>query len=247
MKSTNVEAQVRELFTHQAAGVQPGEADWGDIQVVSSASSGRRRPAGMLLAAAASVVLLFAIGWVVTRPGTDGGAGDGGNAAPAIDVSSPQVQLTADSLVVDVGGQQYSPSVGLQGYSDPGDATYQTLELAWQQHDTEMWLYLYFARDAATGNWSVTEIRVRDGEPAATSDWVTSTPGSFTLAAAADGAYAGTLDLQLTDGSQPAHLTITGMHLRPFVTYGPTIGAGNAAPSVTVVGEVMATTTTSIG
>ncbi|MDO8389382.1 MAG: hypothetical protein Q7V57_02755 [Actinomycetota bacterium] len=221
MKSTNVEAQMRELFTRQAAGVRPGEAEWADIQVVSSASLARRRPTGMLLAAAASLVLLVAVGWVVTRSGTgDDLAGDGGGELPAIDVSSDWVRLTADALVVDVGGQHYTPAgAALEINSDAGSPTYTTLELVWLEHGVEMRINLYFERDVATETWNVTEIRVRDGFPAEAADWVTSTPGTFTLSAPMDTEHRGDLTLQLTDGSRPATLTITGMTLRPFMTF----------------------------
>lgn len=262
MKPTNVEAQVRELFTRQAAGVQLGEAEWGEIEVVSTGSPIRRRPVGVLLAAAASVVLLVAVGWVVTRPSSEDQAGSGGGAA--IDVSSEWVRLTADSLVVDVGGQQYSPAgLHVDINSDPGSPTYTTLELVWLEHGVEMRINLYFERDVASETWRVTEVRVRDGFPTDTADWVTSTPGSYTLSAPMDAEYHGDLALSLTDGSRPATLTITGLTLRPFMTFlvhapgnggtdtVPASPPSASAPSVTdaatsetVVGEVMATTTT---
>ena len=98
--------------------------------------------------------------------------------------------------------------------SDPGDATYRTLEVTWQEHGVEMRLSLYFGGDG--GQAWIDEVRIYDGLPQG--KWLT-----------VDGRYAtvplrtfwsGDLDIAfpVPAGTAPARLHLAGVALRsvPF-------------------------------
>ncbi len=70
-------------------------------------------------------------------------------------------------------GKKYYPkiTVPLTAHSDPGDATYTTLELTWpdgNNNATEMRLFMYFKSDG--DNWWVNEMRTYDGT--IPGDWI---------------------------------------------------------------------------
>jgi hypothetical protein len=54
--------------------------------------------------------------------------------------------------------------------SDPGNATYTTLELVWTEHDREMRLFIYFAADASA--WWSGEMRTYNGLSGPNADWI---------------------------------------------------------------------------
>ena len=97
-----------------------------------------------------------------------GGAAD----APRIDWSTRYVEFTADALAIDVGGQRFvgsDPALAL--YNDPGDPTYQTLEVESHEHGVTMNVNIYFAADDR--EWWITELRTSNGLPEPKNDWVT--------------------------------------------------------------------------
>lgn len=126
---------------------------------------------------------------------------------PAIVWDTGVVRMTADDLRIRAGGLEFTgrvPDISLA--SDPGGATYRTLEVAWQEQGREQRLYLYLAADDVS--WWVTEVRIRDGQPNA--EWVTFQGPPFRVPLG--GTWTG--DLRLSDPL--GTLEIDGMTLRAF-------------------------------
>jgi len=164
------------------------------------------RRALALVAAAALVV----VGLVVlsNRGGSEAPAAGGGTAA--FSWTTSRVVFTSNTFTIDVGGQRYSPTgVHVDVNTDPGDATYATLELSWQEHGVPMNVNIYFAADAA--NWWVTEMRTYNGKAPASADWVTFMGDQFRTPLG--GTYSGDVDLTATEGGVTSHLQIGGMTL----------------------------------
>ncbi len=141
----------------------------------------RARPAPgrapLWLASAAAAVLVVG-GAVAVEQGLLGRSeavvpGDGATPAePArpISLATPQVQLDAASITVTVNGRVFRP-IGddVKLNSDPGTASYTTLEVTWFEDGVEMRINLYFAADAT--HWWVTEMRTYDGRTPG--EWIT--------------------------------------------------------------------------
>ncbi len=128
-------------------------------------------------------------------------------AAPAIDWDSGEVQLTADAIRIIAGGQVFTAQVpDVQVGGDPGNASYRTLEVEWQELGREQRLYLYLAADDVS--WWVTEIRTRDGSP--NGEWATLPAPVFRMPIG--GSYRGGLSLV----GPAATLEISGLTLTAF-------------------------------
>jgi hypothetical protein len=126
---------------------------------------------------------------------------------PAIVWDTGVVRMTADDLRIRAGGLEFTgrvPDISL--HSDPGGATYRTLEVEWMEQDREQRLYLYLAADDVS--WWVTEVRIRDGQPNA--EWVTFQGPPFRVPLG--GTWTG--DLRLSDPI--GTLEVDGMTLRAF-------------------------------
>ena len=164
------------------------------------------RRALTLVASAALVI----VGLVVLshRNGNDSLAA--GRGTTAFSWTTSRVVFTSNTFTVDVGGQRYSPTgVHVDVNTDPGDATYATLELSWQEHGVPMNVNVYFAADAA--NWWVTEMRTYNGKEPAGADWVTFMGDEFRTPLG--GTYSGDVNLTATEGGVTSHLQISGMTL----------------------------------
>lgn len=163
------------------------------------------------LAFALSIVLIVTVGVLGLAMTRASGIASGPSAAPGITWHDGAVTLTAASVTIDVGGQLFEPPAArVSVHSDPGSATYRTLEIEWLAGQQQMRLFLYFKADGV--NWWASEIRTYDGQP--TPDWVyyrgplLKTPIGQT--------YRGDLDIQSSDGKVPGHLVIKGMRLDAF-------------------------------
>jgi hypothetical protein len=71
------------------------------------------------------------------------------------------VDLQAGDFWIDTAGQRFLGTGQMRVTSDPGNATYRTLELTWLEHGAEMRLNIYFGGDAT--QWWIDEIRTYDG------------------------------------------------------------------------------------
>ncbi len=131
--------------------------------------------APLWLASAAAVLLVVGAGVVVQqglldRPGS-GIPGDGPvpEAHRSVSIRTPQVELEAESITVDVNGRRFQPIGDVDLNSDPGDAGYTTLEMTWFEDGIEMRINLYVAADPT--HWWITEMRTYDGHDPG--EWIT--------------------------------------------------------------------------
>jgi hypothetical protein len=79
------------------------------------------------------------------------------------------VDLQAADFWIDTAGKRFLGTGQMRVSSDPGNATYRTLELTWLEHGAEMRVNLYFGGDAT--HWWIDEIRTYDGT-AQSPDWL---------------------------------------------------------------------------
>ncbi len=199
----------------------PAEAPPSLHQAVEAVATGDLRPAQgtvvtrllehasvLGLVAAAAVVAVIAI--AMTRGGGITGVG-GLGAAPGIHWATPYAELTATDLSIETGSLRFVGSGPVDVHSDPGTATYRTLEASWQEQGVEMRLFIYFAADA--DSWWVTGMRTYDGRNPP--NWAYY-DGPLFLTPKGQ-AYRGTVDLtsNRTD-SIPGHLHIDGLVLSSF-------------------------------
>jgi len=86
------------------------------------------------------------------------------------------VSLQADDFYITANGEKYFARVNpISIQSDPGNSTYTTLELIWQERNKEMRLFIYF--NANEREWWSPEIRTYNGRDPA--DWIFYTGGYF--------------------------------------------------------------------
>jgi len=158
------------------------------------------------------------VGAILTVALGAGVLGVGGSATPpptvggnAVHWVTNVVELHATDFWIEANGQRFR-AVGMpvDVVSDPGDATYRTLELTWKEHGVEMRINLYFDGDR-TSSW-IDEVRIYDGT--AQPKWRTVTgrfaptlPGTF---------WSGDLDITFPVGAGvlPARLHLSGVALR---------------------------------
>ena len=232
--TADVEERLRRTFASQARAVRPTDRHW-DEYVPPRTSGGRSR----VLAIAAA--LLLAVGTVTvlvatrrhptppaTRPGTTSPVTPTPtppaaptptpeSPTPRVDWSIRHVTLTADSIVLEVGGARLvgrgDPAV--IPFGDPGSATYETLEADWLEAGWQVDLYVGFGAD--DNNWWVSSLMVSTGALATgeSAAWV-GLPVDR-LRAPLGTAFDGDLDLTTTAGGVTSRLRFTGLHLLPFV------------------------------
>ena len=78
--------------------------------------------------------------------------------------NTPQVYLQADDFYLVANGKKFFAKVpNVRVSSDPGNPTYTTLEVQWQENGQEMRLYMYFHAD--NQKWWSPEIRTYGGYP----------------------------------------------------------------------------------
>jgi hypothetical protein len=188
-----------------------------------------RSPEWLGLGLMAAFVLFAVAGVMLLGGGSREGAGAGPGAGDAPDYEG--IRFRASGLVIAAGGKAFTldPATA-DASSDPGDATYRTLEWTWQQHGVEMRLNLYLASDG--GRWWVSELRVRDGR--ARAEWLT-VPGPL-FERALGTAYDGPVELTAAGPTGPARLVVDRLVLLPTFasppaawTTGP-VGAGDDGP-----------------
>ena len=209
-----------------------------DVRPASTPRGDSRRALVLIAAAVLVIVGLVA----VTRRGADNTPAAGGDAL--FRWTTSRVVFTANTFTIDVNGQQFTPTgVKVDVNTDPGNATYATLELSWEQYGVPMNVNIYFAADAS--DWWATEIRTYNGKSGTDADWVTVTGEQFRTPLG--GTYAGDVDVTATENDQgiTSHLQIGGMTLA-------LLPPSNGVTGTSVVGgldsiPVGSTTTTLVG
>lgn len=216
------------------AAIGTDEVD--DLQMsVTPGGSGRR---ALVLVAAAVLVIAGLV--AVTRRDTDDTPGSDGRAPFAWTTS--RVAFTANTFTIDVGGQQFSPTgVNVEVDSDPGNATYATLELSWEQYGVPMNVNVYFAADES--DWWVTEMRTYNGKTGTDADWVTFIGEQFRTPNG--GTYTGDVDLTATENGVTSRLQIGGMTLTLLPAADTSAATTTSAPYDTL--PIAPTTTGLIG
>jgi hypothetical protein len=219
MQSTDdeLEARLRELFARQSAGIHASAWVRDDASMVVpdelvSRRRSRRRSAfvAVITVAAAALLVVAIVGAAPTRDGVRVG-GQPGSAAP-VHFATQQVRFDANALEIEANGQTFtSAGSNVDVNSDPGTATYQTLELDWHEHGVEMRLYFYLAADAH--DWWVSSLSTYNGR--SNPDWI-AYPGPL-FRTPLGTAFAGNVDLAPSGAPHGARLQIAGMRLQPFL------------------------------
>lgn len=210
----NLETRVIDLFEAQALALDVPPRAWDDTPTASVATlrpPRRSRPLFVaVVATAASAVLI--VGAVTVRS-QDNDTPSRVTARPspgtAVAWETPQVSLTASDFAIVADGETYtSAAAKVTVHSDPGDATYQTLELEWRERNTEMRWYIYFTADAT--QWWSNEMRTYNGH----GEWITYTGDFFRSPRGT--AYTGDLDLSAIDSGIAGRLRVHGLRLEAF-------------------------------
>ncbi len=186
-----------------------------DIAIVAERRDRGRRGSGPVLLAAAALLVVAVIGGVAAGAGAL--PGDRGAAVERIGRpvhwTTEVVDLSAEDLWLQVGGQVVVPpdDSQIEIHSDPGDAGYWTLEIAWTQGPVKQMINLYFAADDR--GWRITEARIRDGR--VPDDWL-ELQGDI-ASAPLGAAFSGDIDLVLQDrtgpDTGPGRLVMRGVQL----------------------------------
>jgi hypothetical protein len=137
------------------------------------------------------------------------------------------VTMTAREFSITAAGGTFlaaTPKVDI--HSDPGTATYRTLEATWFENDVEMRLNLYFGNDAT--DWWVDEVRVYNG--AQQGDWLVAKGPFFKTPLGV--AWAGDQDITLNGPGGPGRLHLVGATLdnRPSTNIGKPVGGPITKP-----------------
>ncbi len=154
-----VRANVAIAAEHRGRGGSIGR--WGVIVAVGA----------LLIAGIGGGVVGGSAGRAGATPGPTGAAAPA-NAIPAqINWKSDVALLTAQGFSVQAGDKTFSGRAPAQVQSDPGNATYRTLEATWNEQGVQMRVNLYFSGDATS--WWVSEIRAYDGKAMPKAEWMT--------------------------------------------------------------------------
>lgn len=204
---------------------------------IAAEQRGRGGGAGRLLVlVGVGALLIAALGTGVLGVGGQGTTGLGSNRGPdLIDWHTEVVDLQAQEFWIDANGQRFTAQVGdVEVDSDPGNATYRTLEARWMEHGVEMRLNLYFAGDD-TSSW-IDEIRVYNGKPQPDATWLEEWRGTW-FKTPIGGVAAGNLDLSAPGGS----LHIGGLLLRstPFDGVNEPVTGGRPIPQGVEPGDLL--------
>lgn len=168
-----------------------------------------RRSLFSLAVGVGGVAMVLAIGAVLVL--VYAGVPAGPAAGPrAFDWDTGLVSLEANSVTIVAGGATFHPPTDASLHSDPGSATYRTLEMEWSEQGAGMRLYFYFAAD--NNDWWVTEIRTYDGQ--SPSDWIYYQAPQ--VRAPLGQSYVGDLDLTGSGGAVPGELKVKDMRLEAF-------------------------------
>jgi hypothetical protein len=232
---SDVETQVTTMLHERAAVAQPMhrlDAVLDDVTEIRVVTPHRRRDWRPLLAAAAALVLVVGGLVALTHRSADSPVAEPGTSGPKFSFITQQVSLTADDFWIEVGGKRFT-SVGakVELNTDPGDATYQTLELVWTEHDVEMRVNIYF--QAAGKQWSSDELRTYNGN--AQGDWVTFTGDFFRSPLGSP--FTGDFDQTATEKGVTSHMHLAGMRLQAFLDRGPggvTVPTSSTLPKLTM-------------
>jgi hypothetical protein len=179
--------------------------------------------------AAAAVVAVTVGGLVIATRAPQEQPPAAANQFSAINWSTENVTFAASAFTIDANDQTFTTEdTGVDFDSDPGDDSYQTLEITWTENDVEMRWYVYFASDGI--DWWATEFRTYDGT--SDSEWITFTGEFFRTPLGTP--FVGDVDLNATERGITSRVRIENMVLQPFTTNdilpAPPLAGGNPPP-----------------
>lgn len=219
-KSGDLETQLTWILKAQARSVSVYDREWTSAPVTTPTAiedtkrAHRVRPfviatVGIAAVTALAIGLNGMRGGTTTRVATRPPAA-GLSSGHSVSWSTKQVSLTADDFSIVAGGTTYtSAGAKVDVHSDPGDSTYQTIELTWQEHGTEMRWYIYLASDGT--DWWATEMRTYNGR----GDWITYAGDRFRTKLGS--AFSGDLNLTATESGVFGELHVHGLRLQAFI------------------------------
>jgi hypothetical protein len=232
-RNDEIEARLTDLFDRQARALPETARKWSDTPVapVHALDKQRtRRRARMTLVAVGALAAAIALVVGVAYNRSDGNV----RVKPPVQ-SQPLgrpvfwqsennlVQFKANDFLIEANGKTFTAqNTPVAIDSDPGSATYWTLEVTWQEHGVEMRMFIYFASDGR--DWWATEIRTYDGQ--ADGDWIYYRGIYFESPLGRP--FVG--DLDLTDKATGDALHVHGLRLETHPKqFDCTVGAGTYA------------------
>ena len=179
--------------------------------------------------AAAAVVAVTVGGLVIATRTPQEQPPAAANQFSAINWSTENVTFAASAFTIDANDQTFTTKgTGVDFDSDPGDDSYQTLEITWTENGVEMRWYVYFTSDGV--DWWANEFRTYDGT--SDSEWITFTGEFFRTPLGTP--FVGDVDLNATERGITSRLRIENMVLQPFTTNdilpAPPLADGNPPP-----------------
>lgn len=126
-----------------------------------------------------------------------------------------QVSLEADDFYIVANGEKFlgDPQT-MTVQSDPGDASYTTLELIWLERGREMRLFIYFHGDA--DQWWASELRTYDGQWE-NPDWIDYKNGPYFISNLGS-VYRGDVNFEGDENNQyPGEIHFGNLRLMAFV------------------------------
>lgn len=186
--SSTAGPEALEDFQYDAARISVVQ---GNVDILAIIIVGDPQHAAMMLAGAPAGEIsqyedtILAIARSIQFVGVEPGSATGGSTGSPADAQGKHpiswqtetVSLSADDFHIVANGQTFTADVaGVDVDSDPGDETYTTLEVEWEEHSVPMRVNMYFEADGT--NWQAFEIRIYDGSPGG--EWITYENPAFT-------------------------------------------------------------------
>ena len=217
----NIQTGVSELFDRQAQAFTVAAREWDGAPAATVVElrehrARRMRTGGLaaisVAAIAAAVLAIVGVGGNTTHVRTNAPVQHqpGGTAPQGAPVHfhTAKVDLTATDFAIHTNGKVFTTKdAKVDLHSDPGDPTYWTLELGWNEQGIQMLMNFYFASDGH--NWWVSEIRTYNGKPEG--DWIEYMGNRFTTALGA--AFTGDVDLTPSDHTAGTSVHMSGLRI----------------------------------
>lgn len=219
---TDLDTRLTAMFAAQEQALRAPLREWTDLQDVREPAPRirRHRVYALGLAGFAAMLALVAVSQQsadqrVTTGGPPAAGGAPTTAAiPAAGVlfETKQVSLAARAITIDIDGKTFTTTTPMEVSGDPGDLKYQTLELVWREHDTEMRMSIYL--QANDTEWWSNEIRTYDGTKPG--EWAYYR-GDF-FRSPLNAGFVGDFESRATgeEGSASGRLRMTGLRLEAF-------------------------------
>ncbi len=204
---------LRAALDHLAPTVAPVSLSVkvGALTTDAPRSAGWLRRLASSAAGMTAVLAVVVVGALVfARAGWDGASPGSGVTTRAFTWETQMARLTADGLTIEAAGRSFEAPDDLVVHSDPGSATYRTLELIWEEQGIEMRLTFYLRADSQS--WWIDQIRTFDGRTPGEWIYYLGAPGRTPLGES----YLGNVNLYGAGFSGVGRLLIDQMSLTAF-------------------------------